>query len=184
MIWRSLALPTASHGDPPLSLLPNPTLQGTLAQLDSPNPVFYLNFPAGRLKFNGTLLFPANKYMVLRLGGGPGGAALAEDVFENIVSRRPWGSVGKGGGGLLLIQTMALWCMRCFAVCAGVAAVYVGTPSSIGGGPGGAALAEDVFGSIVSSQNRFVTSVETRSVCGRGATVVGRRGCRMGTRSV
>jgi hypothetical protein len=48
--------------------------------------VFYLNFPAGRLKFSGTLLFPANKYMVLRLGGGPGGAALAEDVFENIVS--------------------------------------------------------------------------------------------------
>jgi hypothetical protein len=61
-------------------------LQGTLAQLDSPNPVFYMNFPSGRLKFSGTLLFPANKYMVLRLGGGPGGAALAEDVFENIVS--------------------------------------------------------------------------------------------------
>jgi hypothetical protein len=48
--------------------------------------VFYLNFPAGRLKFAGSLLFPANKYLVLKLGSGPGGAALAEDVFENIVS--------------------------------------------------------------------------------------------------
>jgi hypothetical protein len=75
---------------PPPQTRPFP--QGTLAQLDSANPVFYLNFPSGRLKFSGTLLFPANKYMVLRLGGGPGGAALAEDVFENIVSvsRRCW----------------------------------------------------------------------------------------------
>lgn len=45
-----------------------------------------MNFPAGRLKFTGTLAFPANKYLVLRLGGGPGGALLAEDVFENMVS--------------------------------------------------------------------------------------------------
>eukprot|EP00878_Enallax_costatus_P021413 GHUV01022664.1.p1 GENE.GHUV01022664.1~~GHUV01022664.1.p1 ORF type:complete len:161 (+),score=32.31 GHUV01022664.1:282-764(+) len=60
---------------------------GTLAQLDSRNPVMYLDFPNGRLKFIGTLLFPANKYMVLRLGGGPGGAVLAEDVFESTVSR-------------------------------------------------------------------------------------------------
>jgi hypothetical protein len=44
-----------------------------------------MNFPAGRLKFTGTLAFPANKYLVLRLGGGPGGALLAEDVFENMV---------------------------------------------------------------------------------------------------
>jgi hypothetical protein len=59
--------------------------QGTLARLDSRNPVFYMNFPAGRLKFTGTLAFPANKYLVLRLGGGPGGSLLAEDVFENMV---------------------------------------------------------------------------------------------------
>jgi len=60
--------------------------QGTLAQLDTRNPVFYLNFPSGRLKFTGTLMFPANKYCVMRLGGGPGGASLAEDVFESMVT--------------------------------------------------------------------------------------------------
>jgi hypothetical protein len=53
--------------------------------------VFYMNFPAGCLKFTGTLAFPANKYLVLRLGGGPGGALLAEDVFENMV--RAWCSL-------------------------------------------------------------------------------------------
>lgn len=37
------------------------------------------------MKFTGTLAFPANKYLVLRLGGGPGGALLAEDVFDNMV---------------------------------------------------------------------------------------------------
>ncbi|KAF6257402.1 hypothetical protein COO60DRAFT_1235754 [Scenedesmus sp. NREL 46B-D3] len=58
---------------------------GTLARLDSRNPVFYMNFPSGRLKFTGTLAFPANKYLVLRLGGGPGGALLAEDVFDNMI---------------------------------------------------------------------------------------------------
>lgn len=60
--------------------------QGTLSNLDSRNPVMYMDFPNGRLKFTGTLLFPANKYLVLRLGGGPGGAVLAEDVFESMVS--------------------------------------------------------------------------------------------------
>jgi hypothetical protein len=56
--------------------------QGTLAQLDSQNPVMYLDFPTGRLKLFGTLVFPKNKYMVLRLGGS---SVLAEDVFENMV---------------------------------------------------------------------------------------------------
>eukprot|EP00879_Flechtneria_rotunda_P022876 GHRR01024179.1.p1 GENE.GHRR01024179.1~~GHRR01024179.1.p1 ORF type:complete len:284 (+),score=95.92 GHRR01024179.1:175-1026(+) len=68
---------------------------GTLAQLDSRNPVFYLDFPNGRLKFNGTLLFPANKYMVLRLGGGPGGAVLAEDICENMIVFSDYIWVGK-----------------------------------------------------------------------------------------
>jgi hypothetical protein len=53
------------------------------------------------MRFTGTLLFPANKYMVLRLGGGPGGAALAEDVFENIVSVCVCVLKGEGQGGCL-----------------------------------------------------------------------------------
>jgi hypothetical protein len=56
--------------------------QGTLAQLDSQNPVMYLDFPQGRLKFFGTLVFPKNKYMMLKLGGS---SVLCEDIFENMV---------------------------------------------------------------------------------------------------
>lgn len=58
--------------------------QGTLAQLDSKNPVLYVDFPDGRLKFFGTLVFPKNKYMVLKLGSKD---ILCEDVLENMVSR-------------------------------------------------------------------------------------------------
>ena len=58
-------------------------MQGTLAQLDSQNPVMYLDFPQGRLKLFGTLVFPKNKYMMLKLGGSN---VLCEDVFENMVS--------------------------------------------------------------------------------------------------
>jgi hypothetical protein len=61
-----------------------------------------MNFAAGRLKFTGTLAFPANKYLVLRLGGGPGGSLLAEDVFENMV-RACCGSQ---------IKTFETWCWR------------------------------------------------------------------------
>lgn len=59
-------------------------LQGTLAQLDSPNPVMYIDLPQGRLKLFGTLVFPHQKYMVLKLGAGE---ALAEDLFESLVSK-------------------------------------------------------------------------------------------------
>ncbi|GIL51311.1 hypothetical protein Vafri_7332 [Volvox africanus] len=56
---------------------------GTLARLDSRNPVMYLDFPEGRLKFFGTLVFPRAKYMALRVGVGP--SVMAEDVFENLL---------------------------------------------------------------------------------------------------
>lgn len=60
-----------------------------LSNLDSKNPVMYMEFPCGgRLKLFGTLLFPANKYMVLRLpsrAGDKGGGVLCEDVFESMV---------------------------------------------------------------------------------------------------
>lgn len=42
----------------------------------------YLEFPTGRLKLFGTLLFPRNKYLVLRPAAS---ALLCEDVFESIV---------------------------------------------------------------------------------------------------
>ena len=58
-------------------------MQGTLAALDSQNPVLYINFPEGRLKFFGTIVFPKNKYMVLKFGNKD---VLCEDVLENMVS--------------------------------------------------------------------------------------------------
>lgn len=59
-------------------------LQGTLAALNSRNPVLYIDFPEGRLKFFGTLTFPRNRYMVLRFGNKD---VVCEDVLENMVSR-------------------------------------------------------------------------------------------------
>ena len=58
-------------------------MQGSLAQLDSQNPVMYVDFPQGRLKFLGTIVFPKNKYMLLKFGQKD---VLCEDVFENMVS--------------------------------------------------------------------------------------------------
>lgn len=40
---------------------------GELKGLDTNNPVMYLDFPAGRLKIRGTLVFPKNKYLTLCL---------------------------------------------------------------------------------------------------------------------
>ena len=57
-------------------------MQGTLAQLDSQNPVLYVDFPQGRLKFLGTIIFPKNKYMLLKFGQKD---VLCEDIFENMV---------------------------------------------------------------------------------------------------
>ncbi len=56
--------------------------QGTLAQLDTRNPVLYMDFPEGRLKFFGTIVFPHNKYMVLKVGTKD---ILCEDVLESMV---------------------------------------------------------------------------------------------------
>ena len=57
-------------------------MQGALAQLDTRNPVLYLDFPEGRLKFLGTLMFPANKYMVLKFGNRD---ILCEDMLDSMV---------------------------------------------------------------------------------------------------
>ncbi|KAL0055087.1 hypothetical protein WJX82_006875 [Trebouxia sp. C0006] len=55
---------------------------GTLAQLDSQNPVLYVDFPQGRLKFLGTIIFPKNKYMLLKFGQKD---VLCEDIFDNMI---------------------------------------------------------------------------------------------------
>lgn len=58
-------------------------MQGSLAQLDSQNPVLYVDFPQGRLKFFGTIVFPKTNYMLLKFGQKE---VLCEDIFENMVS--------------------------------------------------------------------------------------------------
>ena len=57
-------------------------MQGAMSQLDTKNPVLYIDFPEGRMKFRGTLMFPANKYMVLKVGNRD---ILCEDVFDSMV---------------------------------------------------------------------------------------------------
>lgn len=56
--------------------------QGTLSHLDSKNPVMHIEFPNGRLKLLGTLVFPKSKYIVLKVASGH---MLCEDVFESMV---------------------------------------------------------------------------------------------------
>lgn len=69
---------------------PSPPPQGTLAKLDTDSPVLYVDFPCGgRLKFEGSLVFPRAKYAVLRVGARE---VLCEDVIENMVcfSKAAW----------------------------------------------------------------------------------------------
>ena len=42
----------------------------------------YIDFPCGRLKLLGTLVFPKSKYVVCRMASGH---VLLEDVFETLV---------------------------------------------------------------------------------------------------
>lgn len=57
-------------------------VQGILTNLDSRNPVLYFDFPTGRLKLVGTLLFPKSKYLLLKFGTKD---VLCEDVFDTVV---------------------------------------------------------------------------------------------------
>jgi hypothetical protein len=95
----SKALAASCLGLPHLHPLHAPA-QGTLAALDTRNPLLYIDFPGGgRLKLLGTLCYPANRYMVLRPGRAS--AVLCEDVFESMVRSpsplpRPAGCSGAG----------------------------------------------------------------------------------------
>ena len=57
-------------------------VQGTLAQVVTRNPVLYIDFPQGRLKFLGTLVFLKNKYLGLKFGPKE---ILCEDAFDSMV---------------------------------------------------------------------------------------------------
>eukprot|EP00249_Psilotum_nudum_P023938 c29033_g1_i1 orf=594-2204(-) len=57
---------------------------GELTQLNSKNPVLYVDFPQGRLKLLGTIVYPKNKYLTLQFRPGSGNI-VCEDCFESLV---------------------------------------------------------------------------------------------------
>ncbi|XP_078439874.1 root hair initiation protein root hairless 1 (RHL1) [Wolffia australiana] len=57
---------------------------GELADLNTRNPVLYLEFPQGRMKLFGTVVYPKNKYLTLQFSKSSKGV-LCEDSFENMV---------------------------------------------------------------------------------------------------
>ncbi|KAH9323454.1 hypothetical protein KI387_018093, partial [Taxus chinensis] len=57
---------------------------GELSHLDTKNPVLYVIFPRGRLKFFGTIMYPKNKYISLHFPRGSGNI-VCEDSFDSLV---------------------------------------------------------------------------------------------------
>ncbi|CAA7048150.1 unnamed protein product [Microthlaspi erraticum] len=57
---------------------------GDLDRLSTKNPVLYLNFPQGRMKLFGTILYPKNKYLTLQFSRG-GKNVLCDDYFDNMI---------------------------------------------------------------------------------------------------
>ncbi|XP_024365072.1 uncharacterized protein [Physcomitrium patens] len=57
---------------------------GDLTQLDTKNPILYVDFLQGRLKLFGTIVYSKNKYITLNFVRGAG-SIQCEDIFENLV---------------------------------------------------------------------------------------------------
>ncbi|GAB4842679.1 hypothetical protein Ancab_012655 [Ancistrocladus abbreviatus] len=57
---------------------------GELANLGSKNPILYLDFPQGRMKLFGTIVYPANRYLTLQFSKG-GKNAVCEDDFDTMI---------------------------------------------------------------------------------------------------
>ncbi|MQL81880.1 hypothetical protein Taro_014350 [Colocasia esculenta] len=57
---------------------------GELANLSTGNPVLYLEFPQGRMKLFGTVVYPKNKYLTLQFSRSSKGV-LCEDSFESMI---------------------------------------------------------------------------------------------------
>ncbi|KAJ8628865.1 hypothetical protein MRB53_022188 [Persea americana] len=54
-----------------------------LKDLGTKNPVLYIDFPQGRMKLFGTIVYPKNKYLTLQFARG-GKNVTCEDCFENM----------------------------------------------------------------------------------------------------
>lgn len=57
---------------------------GELKDLGTKNPVLYLDFPQGRMKLFGTIVYPNNRYLTLQFPRG-GKSVTCEDYFDNMI---------------------------------------------------------------------------------------------------
>ncbi|KAL9432557.1 hypothetical protein AB3S75_027567 [Citrus x aurantiifolia] len=57
---------------------------GELKNLGTQNPILYLDFPQGRMKLFGTILYPENRYLTLQFSRG-GKNVMCEDYFDNMI---------------------------------------------------------------------------------------------------
>lgn len=57
---------------------------GDLKDLGTKNPILYLDFPQGRMKLFGTILYPKNRYLTLQFSKG-GKSVMCEDYFDNMI---------------------------------------------------------------------------------------------------
>lgn len=73
---------------------------GVMKNLDTKCPFMDMEFPEGVVRFHGTLVFPKNKYLSLKVGSND---VLCEDVFESAIlfSKVEWtGTDGTAGSSL------------------------------------------------------------------------------------
>ncbi|XP_024970824.1 DNA-binding protein RHL1 [Cynara cardunculus var. scolymus] len=57
---------------------------GELKDLGSKNPILYLDFPQGRMKLFGTIVYPKNRYLTLQFSKG-GKNVMCEDYFDTMI---------------------------------------------------------------------------------------------------
>eukprot|EP00240_Pyramimonas_obovata_P016300 CAMPEP_0118944338 /NCGR_PEP_ID=MMETSP1169-20130426/40106_1 /TAXON_ID=36882 /ORGANISM="Pyramimonas obovata, Strain CCMP722" /LENGTH=270 /DNA_ID=CAMNT_0006889799 /DNA_START=138 /DNA_END=947 /DNA_ORIENTATION=- len=64
---------------------------GSIAEMDTRNPVLYMDFPQGRMKFVGTIVHTTTRYLMLKFAK----TVLCEDCFDSLVVFSDWYWVGK-----------------------------------------------------------------------------------------
>ncbi|PON68257.1 DNA-binding protein RHL [Trema orientale] len=57
---------------------------GELKDLGTKNPILYLDFPQGRMKLFGTIVYPKNRYLTLQFPRG-GKNVMCDDYFDNMI---------------------------------------------------------------------------------------------------
>ncbi|VFQ62038.1 unnamed protein product [Cuscuta campestris] len=57
---------------------------GMLKDLDTKNPILYLDFPLGQMKLFGTIVYPKNRYLTLQFSRG-GKSVVCDDYFDNMI---------------------------------------------------------------------------------------------------